>query len=106
MTFTVQREVTLFGDFNELGFCCGVEEIGDFMLEDGADLSHSLGESLRHPANRSGTGFYIATFIDTEECRFAYETIKQHKRLLFQSVPRRNKKSGKDVFIIVCQDKE
>lgn len=55
----------------------------------------------------SGTGMFVATFIDTEDCRAAYQYLKEEHHLLFQSKPHRNNGgAGNAVFICVFLHKD
>lgn len=80
-------------DSDTLNFCCGVKEFGNFSL---GSLPYSF---------RSGTGYYVATFVDTQACKDAYEVLKKEFNIIFQSLPKRNKLSGRKVFIVIYQDK-
>lgn len=51
----------------------------------------------------SGTGLFVASFVDSEECRAAYKYLCENHTLLFQTNPRTNKGSGNPVFLCVFQ---
>ena len=99
-----EKEKVLVAEMDECHFCCGVLEVGSF-LYDYTEYYEPLVSRMGF-ADRSGTGYYIATFIDEPECKEAYDILKQHKDIVFQSKPRKNRRSGNEVFIVIYQDKE
>ncbi|CAB4132759.1 hypothetical protein UFOVP249_11 [uncultured Caudovirales phage] len=77
--------------------CCGVDEIGEFEHDD-PGFGHDLDKVVN---GYSGTGLVISAFIDSKECRQAYEFLKDKYKILYQSDPYRNRCSGNLVFLVV-----
>jgi hypothetical protein len=90
----------------ELCFCCGVDEIGDFELPTHANRwRDDLNADLYSVS--SGTGYFISTFINNEACKRAYYELCDKAILLYQSPPRVNPRHGADeVFVCVFLSKD
>lgn len=80
---------------SSLAYCCGVEEVGEFC--ESADFHAD-------DLPRSGTGFFVATFIDSPQCKEAYDELCKEHILLFQSKPRFN--YANHVFVCVFQHRD
>jgi hypothetical protein len=78
-------------------YCCGVDELGGFI---GSDYGASYQSSV---VSRSGTGLFVAAFIDNDTNRRAYEQLTKEHRLLYQSPVKRNDNSGNQLFLCVFQ---
>lgn len=48
-----------------------------------------------------GADLACAGFIDTPNCRMAYEQLKARFNIVYQSTPRRNSNSGRQFFFVV-----
>jgi hypothetical protein len=59
------------------------------------------GEEESDYSNPSGTGFFIATFVDDKDCKAAYERLTREHKLLYQSPPMVNRRSDNKVFVCV-----
>jgi len=81
---------------SDFEFCCGVKEVGNFALEANVDEF----EDLRN-MHRSGTGLFISTFVDTNDCKAAYELLTSNHTLLYQSPLRLNDYSNNRLFLCV-----
>lgn len=57
-------------------------------------------------ARLGAAGISVACFIDTPNCRKAYEELAKKFKISFQSVPRRNANSGRQFFMCVYEAKE
>lgn len=84
-------------DQNEFTHCCGVDEVGAFYsFKD--DVKPAYPDCV---VSRSGTGMFISTFIDNQDCKDAYEMLSSKHKILFQSEPMLNVYSGRHVFLCV-----
>ncbi len=108
---------TLRATWTHLRFCCGVVEIGNFGY--GVACYDTLDEVISQ--TRYGVACYdtldevisqtrdyvykIATFIDSPECRRAYERMCSKLQLVSQTEPKRNPNSGNLVFVAVFTNK-
>lgn len=80
-----------------LGYCCGVDEVGGFTLNP-EDWAKPWKDQTTH---FDGTGMFVSTFIDDEACKIAYECLCSKHKLLFQSEPMVNTNSGRRLFLCV-----
>lgn len=53
-----------------------------------------------------GIGYSVAGFVNNRACKTAYEEIKEHYEIVFQSPVKRNRNSGNQFFFIVFKRKE
>ena len=83
-------------------FCCGVFEIGEFILKSG-DYGNWYDDLKDLP--KSSTGLYTASFVDTPICKEAYNQLCEQKTLLYRSPVVYNKGSGNNLFLCVFGDK-
>jgi hypothetical protein len=75
---------------------CGVDIFGDFAYrKDNEWISHTMKTPGR------GVDFGIAAFIDNQVCRGAYEQLKEHYNIVYQSPVRVNANSGNLFFFCV-----
>lgn len=76
---------------------CGLGVLGNF--------STSAGEWCEHrqllTAPPGGTGFFVAGFIPTSECKLAYEKLTKRYKLIYQSPVRINTNSGNQFFFCI-----
>lgn len=79
---------------------CGVNNIHSFNIP-----SYPNYTSI-NSARLGGAGLSIACFVDTPNCREAYEELAKKFKISFQSVPRRNANSGRQFFMCVYEAKE
>lgn len=80
---------------------CGVNNIHGY--DDSYRWRHY---SSLNSARLGGAGLSIACFVDTPNCRKAYEELAKKFKISFQSVPRRNANSGRQFFMCVYEAKE
>jgi hypothetical protein len=76
----------------DTNFCCGVDEIERFYIE---PQRYAYDNRLyTYPINKlkkSGTGLFLASFINTEKNKAAYDELRANHKLLFQSEVYKNK---------------
>ena len=96
----------LTAECQELTYCCGVDEIGNFLLPTYANKwRRALPEELA--TIKTGTGYFIATFINNEACKWAYYELCDKAILLYQSPPRINPRhEDNEVFVCVFLSKD
>jgi len=93
-------------DSTEINYCCGVDELGVFVESDHAnrwrgDISDAL------DCVKSGTGYFVSTFINNDICKRAYYELCDKAILLYQSPPRFNPRHGEnEVFVCVFLSKD
>lgn len=93
----------LCAERDEHPFCCGVFEVGNFYYGQlGGEYDIKLSDHFP-TLTQGGTGLFTATFIDSPPCREAYKKLTDKFTLLFQSEPRLNRNSQRDVFLCVFQ---
>lgn len=80
-----------------IDWSCGLSVIGAFYKT--VDEYYTLARG--RAGEEGGTGFFIAAFINTENCRAAYEELIKNYRLVFQSPVRMNVNSNNDFFFCV-----
>lgn len=80
--------------------CCGVDEIGEFAMDD--DTDEDFYDDLKHQPSSSGLS--LAVFIDTPPCRKAYELLKNKYTILYQSPVCYNRGSGNNLFLVVYME--
>ena len=76
----------------ESDFCCGIDEIERFYAEPQKSLFTN--GVYTYPINKlkkSGTGLFLASFINTEKNKEAYDKLCAIHKLLFQSEVYKNK---------------
>lgn len=90
----------------ELNYCCGVDEIGEFLFRgENTRWRTSIDSALECVNN--GTGYFVATFIDNDVCKRAYYELCDKAILLYQSPPRENPRhSYNEVFVCVFLSKD
>ena len=89
-----------YGVSNELPNCCGVVEFGEFIVDDDSFGWGWQGDPIGElRLGRSDLG--CAAFIDSDECRLAYEKLKDRFNIAYQSSVRKNKGSGNELFFVV-----
>lgn len=71
---------------------CGVAVLWDY----GNKWGSPIGDAVS-----AGCGWYIAGFIDNNECREAYDEMCGKYKLIYQSPVRLNRNSGKDFFFCI-----
>lgn len=92
------RNVSLHGT-------CGADVYCDFHLTRRADRwDHSVALFNVHP--HGGSKISCAGFINTQECRMAYEWLCKKYTLVYQSEVRRNANSGHPFFFCVFDRKK
>lgn len=84
-------------------FCCGAAEIGRFQSTRDGYSFITLHEQIE---NSDEYVFKIATFTNTKTQREAYEQLCKELKLVTQTVPKRNPKSGNKVFVAVFTNKD
>lgn len=91
-----------YGQASDLPHCCGVVEFGDFVIEDEDDgFSWGwIGDEITD-LHLGQAGLACAAFIDSDECRLAYEKLKDRFNIAYQSSVRQNQGSGNDLFFVV-----
>lgn len=80
---------------------CGLGLFYNFFKTD--DLSWDT--PLKRKANQGGAGYAVAGFIDTPECKEAYEILAKRFKIVYQSEVRENSNSGNDFFFVVYDTK-
>lgn len=93
----MKKDVFCFTE--DLQFCCGIDEIGSFSFNKNDDMWFG-GRVPIQSIEKSGSGFYVAAF-----CKQAYEELKTHFILLYQSPVRRNRRTGNKLFMCVYLEK-
>jgi hypothetical protein len=83
------------------GFCCGVDEVGNFSFYEDGFEGEGEDEFYTPMISRSGTGLFTATFIDSLDCHEAYKYLISKYKLLYQSPVRVNSSSENSVFLCV-----
>lgn len=91
----------IYFEQRQLNWCCGVDEIGDLYYVDYPPEDFDQDEESQKEVIKSGTGLFVSTFINTEECKEAYNFLCSQHTLLFQSAPYKNSSSGRLVFLCV-----
>lgn len=86
------------GTQESLNTCCGVNEIGSFK-----DYGGWVAEERRAVIEKSGTGLFVAAFVNTPECKVAYEHCCKKHKLLYQSPLKMNSNSGRRLFLCVFE---
>lgn len=97
---------TVLAKSQELTFCCGVDEIGEFIDFNKAERwRDGVDHALRCVAN--GTGYFVSTFINNDVCKRAYYELCDKAILLYQSPPRLNPRhAANEVFVCVFLSKD
>jgi hypothetical protein len=90
----------------ELNYCCGVDEVGEFVIPSKASgWRYDIDDAILEAS--TGTGYFISTFIDTPACKAAYEELCKKATLLYQSPPRVNPRHADNkVFVCVFLSKD
>ena len=91
----------ILAESQELAYCCGVDELGEF-IEEGPETRWR--DDIQYALNgvKSGTGYFISTFIDNDVCKRAYYELCDKAILLYQSPPRVNPlHEANEVFVCV-----
>lgn len=79
-----------------VGVACGFEFVNE-EYSSWDDPNLTIGED--DPSG--GAGWFVAGFIDDEECRVAYQGFRKHYKLVFQSPVRVNENSKNQFFFCV-----
>lgn len=103
MTSTTKPLVSFYSETLEGG--CGVGNMLDFAITYAPKPPHIyatryLGNSS-NPMISGGTGFFIACFIGTEECKAAYEALVEEYKLVFKSPVRVNTNTENEFFFCI-----
>ena len=93
--------MTVHAVARNFSFCCGAVEIGSF----GDYYGHSSDYRLSNQIKRNRHVFKIATFIDRPDQRKAYEQMCKQLKLVAQTEPKHNPRSGNLVFVAVFTNK-
>ncbi len=80
-----------------LSLGCGATHIRNF----GGLVADVGANTTTRSAWLGGAKLAIASFIDTVQCRKAYEDLKERFNIVYQSAPRRNANSGRQFFMVV-----
>ena len=98
----------IYCEFQELAWCCGVFEVGDFSNSSwGSD--GSLEGCIEAMKDCNTTGYIVATFINTPECYDAYKILCANTKLIKQTKPKVNKAHiNNEVFVAIfdCKGKK
>lgn len=88
-------------DSDTVDYSCGLGVVGAFGITDTRRVYSSYLEDC--PTNRiaGGTGFFIAAFINTHQCRRAYEVLCDRFPMTYQSPVRQNTNTFNDFFFCV-----
>lgn len=89
-------------DRDQLSFCCGIQEFGNFSYYN--DYYNSVDSDVLPDAGDcalGSAGLACAAFIDSEDCRHAYEFLAKKHAILFQSKIYKNYSSGNNLFFVV-----
>lgn len=80
-----------------VNWTCGLGVIGNYSTLRPV-YSHS---NTLSTLDEAGTGFYVAGFIDTVECKAMYDELIAKFPIVYQSPVRQNVNSGNDFFFCV-----
>lgn len=83
-----------------LPFCCGVKDVGDFDYYEEPTREEPAVEEF-DSVRRSGTGLFTATFVNNHSNQKAYEYLVSKYKLLYQSPVKNNDNSRNDLFLCV-----
>jgi hypothetical protein len=89
------------GEGQQLSFCCGIIEFGEFEF---GDVNDWYFRELKD-AKLGESGLGCAAFVDSAECRLAYEELKGRFNIAYQSSVRKNTLSGNLLFFVVYDGK-
>jgi hypothetical protein len=88
----------LTGYSDSLSGACGIGLFADFEKVELRKNSWYKPTPLKDEKNHGGSGWAISGFIDNEDCREAYDTLKEKYGILYQSPVRMNANSGNEFF--------
>jgi Na+/H+ antiporter NhaA len=86
---------------NYLEGTCGVSVVYSFTNGQQWYFDELKGQGLL-----GGIGYSVAGFVNTLVCKEAYQQIKRHYQIVFQSPVKRNANSGRKFFFIVFKAKD
>lgn len=90
----------LTASIRTMATCCGVKEYGSFELWNNFTVGYEE-ETLERSIKREKLPFQIAAFINTEECKAAYEVMCNNLKLLYQTETKTNPCTGNSLFLCV-----
>lgn len=93
----------MFYEKDYVSWTCGLGVIGNYCEKEPfyAEGDMAVIRKKKFEEHSGGTPFFVAGFINEEECKEMYELLEHHAVIAFQSPVMKNKNSGNKFFFCV-----
>lgn len=92
----------IYADHTDVDMNCGIGVVNNLSIGNTYSWQRPLAETV---GRLTGTGYFIAGFVDNKDCHEAYAALLQLANIVFQSEVRINTNSGNEFFFCVFDRK-